>query len=325
MYTLYTAKKVFVLSNGAVMSLKQYLDDKYKREFLRTSKSLLGYNLTRFPDFARNLDGIQPGLYILGAETSVGKTAFMTNILLDLLQTNINVKGIYFSFDDNKDVIINRFLSLLTAIEINRVQIPHALPEVMLNILTSNGYSCLKEWADTGRLDILDMSDVHNFDELNEVIYAKRNQQLVVCIDGIHNINISHNSITHREQNVLRANKLKWLRDTYRIPLICSGEIKRKDSKTSMDHPTCNDILESSKFAYNANVVLMLHPENFALFKESTESHLMLYFEKNKISAFKGKQRLYFMKNNGRLLEDAATIKPTIDIINKLTECSYQY
>ena len=91
--------------------LSKFLSDKYDREKLRDA-DLLGYRLNKFPQIARNIDGVQPGFYLIGADTNIGKTAFATNLFLDVIASNTNVKGIYFSLDDNKNIILNRFLGI---------------------------------------------------------------------------------------------------------------------------------------------------------------------------------------------------------------------
>ena len=101
--------------------LGKFLWDKYDREKLRDA-DLLGYRLNKFPQIARNIDGVQPGFYLIGADTNIGKTAFATNLFLDILDSNANVKGIYFSLDDNKNIILNRFLGIESGLPLNKLQ-----------------------------------------------------------------------------------------------------------------------------------------------------------------------------------------------------------
>ena len=89
--------------------LTKSLRDKYDRDMSRDPNELLGYNLTRFAKLAKNVDGIQPGFYVVAAETNAGKTAFLCNLALDLLDPNDDLVGLYFSLDDSRDVILNRF------------------------------------------------------------------------------------------------------------------------------------------------------------------------------------------------------------------------
>jgi len=302
------------------MSLDNYLNLKYIRECSRERVDLIGHALNRFPSLARNLDGLQSGLYIVGAETNIGKTAFMTNLFLNAIQSNEHIKGIYFSFDDNKDTIINRFLAILTALDINQVQSPKSLSPALGTTLMNIGYDCLKKLALSNRLAIYDMNDVNNFEEVTNIIEQNKNNNLIVCIDGIYNLSINTTTSSIREENILRANKLKILVDLYKIPLITSVEVRKKNN--TQQTPTIDDIMETSKFGYNANVVFMLYPENFQEFKEQNDPYLIINVEKNKLSAFKGVMRLRFLKSKGYMIgeeiqNDFVNILKAISIASK--------
>lgn len=287
-----------------ITMLSTYLQKKYERDLLSEPSSYLGYSLSWLRTIADNLDGIQEGLYLIAAETNVGKTALMTNLFIDILNTNTLAKGIYFSFDDNKDAIINRFLSLLTAIDINYTKAPCRLTEEGRSILTTFGYGRLNEWAESEKLNIYDMNDVTNFTQLHDLIKQHSNpDQLVICIDAIHNLSMSE-TVGIREENIMRANKLKWLVDTYRIPVLVTAEVRKKEAKGALNIPTTHDIMESSKFAYNAQVVFMLHSEQSYLPCDTPTSNLVINCEKNKLSGFKGKMNFCFLKNMGRLVQE---------------------
>ncbi len=102
--------------------LSSYLQEKYEREKQRGTLQSLGYPLKKFKRLATNIDGIQPGFYVVSAETNVGKTAFLTNLFLDILDENIEVQGLYCSLDDSRDVIINRFIGIRTGLNLNQIQ-----------------------------------------------------------------------------------------------------------------------------------------------------------------------------------------------------------
>lgn len=302
------------------MDLSSYLKNKYDTEYAREFHNLLGYGLNRLAQLADYLDGIQPGLYIVGAETNIGKTALTINMFLSALQSNEHVKGIYFSFDDNKDVIINRLLSILTGFDINLVQFPQKLSPPLRSILSRVGYDALINLALSNRLEIYDMTTIDNFSAIQEIIEKNKNTPLIVCIDGICNLDLGTDSTgSAREDTIIRANKLKYLVDSYKIPVIATVEVRKKDTKANTsDGPTVNDIMETSKFGYNAHAVLMLHPENLQDFKEKPDPYLIISFEKNKLSAFKGKLRLKFIKAKGFLIceNDEAHFSQLLNIIN---------
>ena len=62
--------------------------------------------------------------------------------------------------------------------------------------------------------------------------------------------------------------------------------------------------METGKFAYNANVVWLLSPDNRDKFKTDEEPLLVLDYAKNKLSGFKGIQKLKLIKSKVRLQEE---------------------
>ena len=282
---------------------EKYLEEKYQRDNKRENDELLGYRLDKFKEIAKKIDGIQPGFYLIGGETNKGKTAFSTNLFLDVLDNNPETKGIYFSLDDNKDIIIERFVSILTGMYINEVK--RKQEKVAKERKIVKAYEKLKDYARSGRLDIKDLSEITHIDSLETEIRKWEGDNLFVAIDGLYNLEIGKGYGGIREENIERAQKVKSLVDIYRLPIICTGELrKRTPSQSQKKTPTRDDLMETGKFAYNATVIWLLYPENIEQFGETPEPMLRLKFEKNKLSSFTGCQKLKFIKAKGIIKED---------------------
>ena len=171
--------------------LSDRLMEKYELEKNRES-ALLGYPMTKFKNLCENIDGLQPGLYIIGAETNVGKTALLTNIALDLMDTNPEVRVLYFSLDDSWSVITNRFLGILTGLELNKVQRMQQCESDAIKV--QDAYQELAHLANDGRLYIKDLSEVTNFNQAEAVVRELYEQSnLAVFIDGLYNLEVEGN------------------------------------------------------------------------------------------------------------------------------------
>jgi len=310
---LQNAAGVLSVPNKTSIPLDQYLEDKYQRESSRTSP-LLGYPLQQLQSISKNIDGIQPGFYIIAAETNIGKTALLTNLFLDLLTTNQHLKGLYFSLDDSKDVIINRFVSNISGVKINRLQKKTSDPEEAVAI--AKAYETLKLFAGSQRLLLKDISEISTVEQLEQDIQLEAESgELIVVIDGLYNLGMDTKRAGIREENIDRANKVKALVDTYKIPIICTGEIRKAQIGTSKDRePTINDLMETGKFAYNANLVLLLYPQDVNEFATSDIATLNVKFAKNKLSHFKGTLQLKFHKQKS-FIEDPNAILVTPSIL----------
>lgn len=286
-------------------SLGEYLEEKYKAEKERKIDHLLGYRLDRFSEIARHIDGLQyPGLYLIGAYTNRGKTALLTSLALDALFSNPGITVMYFSLDDNVDTIVNRFLSIMTGIDINKVQKEQANPGDQDRLRKK--YDELKVLADGGRLIIKDREEVSCINDLAAEIRERAGGKLVVFIDDVHNLLIGSGYDGLREENIDRANKIKDLAMLYKLPIICTAELRKKGTGEAVDRrPNINDFMETGKFAYNANVVWLLYSQtkNSEAFDEEKEPTLILDYVKNKFSDFTKTRNLVFTKAQGKIKE----------------------
>jgi DNA primase catalytic core len=281
-------------------SLSEHLKQKFDVESVREC-DLLGYKMISFKNVCKYVDGIQPGFYLLSAETSVGKTACLTNMFIDLILANPDVKGIYFSLDDNRDVIINRLLGFLTDIPLNQIQRKQENTTNQMKLVQA--YDSLISLSDQGRLDIKDLSEVDSISKCEKIIRENVNRPLFVVIDGLYNLEIEGNQST-REMNIDRANRIKTLVDIHKIPVICSGELRKKTTgDNSKKPPTLHDIMETGKLAYNANIVWLLYPKNISSFSTDDEPELVLEFAKNKLSFFRSTIDLKFVRKTGKIIE----------------------
>jgi hypothetical protein len=281
-------------------SLAEYLREKQKRDSERDPNELLGYPLSLFKQIAEKTDGIQSGFYVIGGYTNVGKTAFLSNLFYDLLITNKETTGIYFSLDDNKDIIINRFLGIKTGINLNEIQKNQRDSKNEKTLLDAYDFLC--NLIDKGRLDIQDISEINNMDKLTLEIKKKlnTNKNLFVAIDGLHNLEVNINKRYGgiREENIEKANKIKVLVDTFMIPILATVELRKRTSGSDPEKkPTLDDIMESGKFAYNSNLVWLLSQA------EGCDLTIKLDFKKNKLSSFKGDFRLAFIPETGKVKE----------------------
>jgi DNA primase catalytic core len=292
-----------------VLPLSDRLLGKYQDEKNRTG-NLLGFPLTKFKSLCENIDGVQSGLYLIGAETNVGKTAMLTNVSMDLIESNPDVRVVYFSMDDSWNVIANRLLGILTEIDLNLVQRRQTNDADTIKL--KNAYHYLMELADHDRLMIKDLGEVSNYDQIEAIIRELSDDNFAVFLDGLFNVEVSSQGKSIREANIERANKLKTLVDSYNVPIVCTAELRKKTREDGKDKaPTIHDFMETGKFGYNANVAWILSSKYADSGLDKTP--VTLKYEKNKLSGFKGGQELTFNRNKGIIKETIAlsSIQPT--------------
>jgi hypothetical protein len=291
--------------NNIQVTPEESLGDLLRKQFEvddnRDPNIPLGYKLVKFKKLSAHIDGLQAGLYIIAAESSVGKTAFLTNICLDLINTNQDVKVLYLSLDDSKKYTVYRFLSILTGYHINDVRKKSNDPNKRNTLNAKRQF--LLDLIENDRLDVQDLSDLTHIDQLKTILEAmKSTKNLVLFIDGVYNLEVDSSKQGIRIENIERALALKTIVDKYSIPVVASGELRKKTSVDGKNKkPTLHDIMETGKFVYNANVVWLLSGKADEL--KTDEPLVTLEFAKNKLSDFKGDHKLCFKRATGTMSE----------------------
>jgi hypothetical protein len=291
-----------------IVPFDKELESQFLLDDTRDPNQLLGFPLTKFKELAGHVDGLQPGFYLLAAETNVGKTAVLTNMCLDILETNPDVTVMYFSLDDSRKYTAYRFLSIITQLSINDTHKQQTDP-VRAKVLMDSRKNLI-ELVRSERLIVKDTAEINTADQLiAEIQGFKDKGKLVVFIDGLYNLLVGDKfKGSTREDNIERARIVKYLVDTYRIPLITTGELRKKTKEEKKDkEPVIDDLMETGKFAYNANVVWLLYGKADDL--KSDEPTLTLEYVKNKLSDYKGIQYLTFKRATGTMNEVSAFLQ----------------
>lgn len=289
-------------------NLEKFLLDCYDVEYSRDPNSLLGHKLSKFAGIEEKLDGIQRGFYIMAAETNVGKTAFLSNLYFDLIETNPDICGVYFSMDDNKKDIRNKIISSRTKIPLTQLQKRQRDPDDERRKKEMNNH--LIDLYRQGRMLLFDQSDLTYISQVRALADQLffQSKPFFFAVDGLFNLNIG-NYEYKREENIERANELKRIADIYEIPMICSAEVRKsvqKNRPTQSDNLkarrlTLDDIMETAKYVYNANVVWLLSEiEN----TNPDEISLELKYAKNKLEKFKQCQTLIYQPEYGNVYEE---------------------
>lgn len=269
----------------------------------RDPNKLLGLPLNKFKTLANNIDGIQPGFYFLGAESNVGKTALLTNLALDVLDTNSDATVLYFSLDDSRLYTTYRCLSILTGFHINSVRKPN-VNHTDFHTLQAQRNVFLK-YVKNEQLILKDLSEVYHMDHLMKFIETYQDRDdLVVFVDGLYNLEVDAGKNEGiRVQNIEKANKIKLITDKYGIPLIATGDLRKKlKGESKKTKPTMHDLMETGRYAYNANVIWLLYPDDPDTVNQSYQI-LSLEYAKNKLSDFKGIQGMDFTRSTGTIKE----------------------
>lgn len=283
-----------------IKSFTEFLKEKREAERRRDPSKPLGLPLSKFKNLEHQADGIQAGLYLIGAGPNVGKTAFSVNVAIDLIKTNPKAAIYFYTLDDSKSIIINRFLGALTLMQINKIQKGFST-STEDNKRIDEAYETLARWNEEGRLYIKDIEEIKHIADIENGVRAEKEagRPVVVFVDALYNLQVdTMTGAGIREMNIDRAIQIKGIVDKFDIPLFCTVEIRKNPKRTGGAQektaaPTLDDIMETGKFAYNANLVWILHSVN-----EQKDGETFIDVEiscvKNKLNYDKKKRDLKF-------------------------------
>jgi DNA primase len=305
--TLSTQSKQIALDfdrsvRGAQQPLLDLLNEKENIESQRAANSILGYPLSKFSIISKHLSGLQTGLYIIAADPNIGKTAFLLNLLLDAIEKNPDTSTVFYSMDDSRKTIVNRLLAILTQIDINTVQSKQANTKDSSEL--KKAYEYLRQKIAEKRLDIKDAMDLSSMDAIELDLLARENQdKLIVGIDGLFNVGVEGDQNSIRETNIERANGLKGFTQKFRMPLLATAEIRKTMAGVKKAERSIQDIMETGKFGYNADVVWIMQTADPEKAKSQSQIEVCLKFEKNKLSSFKDQMTMTFYKSKSTFSE----------------------
>jgi replicative DNA helicase len=280
------------------VKLDDFLAAKKNRDAERNAGDRIGFALQDFAEIDRELLGLQSGLYIIAADPNIGKTALLVSLMIDVLNSNADASCLFYSMDDSRDMIVNRLLAHLADMRINDVRFKMA--DDRQKQLLENAYQLLTRWFQEGRIDIREGSDFLTMSRINSEIRRHDNREkLVVFIDGLYNVPLetAHDSI--RVENIERANQVKQLVRSFKVPVIATAEFRkqgREESAQAKKERTLHDIMETGKYGYNADLAILLSPKDVEAYREQDEPIIVADFSKNKLESFRGSMEFKFIR-----------------------------
>src|SRR2546423_823601 len=175
----------------------------FEADDTRDPNKEVGMKLTAFPKINRLMSGIQPGFYVIAAGPHVGKTLLSVCLFNDLIQSNPDATGLYFSLDDSKATIGYRLMSAHAGIPKMAFLTPKKLFEgkdVSKQVVEA------RAWLQSlrPRLSVFDLGDsITESDIENEVKLRADQGPTFVFVDALANLETGRASI--RDQAERRA------------------------------------------------------------------------------------------------------------------------
>ena len=278
-------------------ALTEYMADlKQRRQDVLDGKAL-GLP-TGFTDLDKTLGGLQPSsLYTIGALTGYGKSAFATNIAL-----NVAIKAkhaMLISLEMSHKEIVQRVLGMDAEMD------QSALRDANPDVLTKEVMSSLEIRAKSlEQCDIKIEDHAYSISDICAKVkrtHSRKPLDLIIVdyLQLIESIETKNKSVTRAQEVADLSRRLKRLAQELEVPVIVLVQLNRKVEDRQEQVPKLSDINESGGIARDSDVVMFLY----------STAEQMQKREENQVYQINVK----VAKNrNGRLHEIALVFSPRI-------------
>jgi len=239
---------------------------------------------------------------------------------------------VFASLDDDVGTILNRMAAIeafkafepepgetgeqyrrarAAAIQINHLR--RRIDDPRTRAAKDAAVSRITELVESGRLQLGDISNIQTHQDVESMIRraASNGMSPLVVVDAVFNLSVGAEDLPTREANIQRANYVKALATRFDVPVLATAEIRKAPpgrERSADNPPRLDDIMESGKFAYNADCVAMLYPRDPDTFQGNETAELVFDIQKNKWAGYKGRLILDFRKLAG-VIEPAASME----------------
>lgn len=249
--------------------------------------------------------GLFPGFIIIGGDSNLGKTAFISQLAWGIVENNKNVYVMDLSLDDAMPDKLARVAACSGQLIINAVKTPLNYMEYPLMLIRrKNAILKLRGHVDKYRAYDSTFStfveDIEKEIEEKLIMFDAQgiDKQLVVCIDNFHDLNIlSQPGLQDKAKFDFLAQWCSDMAIKHNIVIICSAELKKLNGNR---RPMLDDLRESVKIKYEAKAILLVYNEvhykgdsadvfymkNGSPFKQPV---FEVHFAKNKFGTYKGR------------------------------------
>lgn len=287
-----------------------------------------------FPIFDEKLEGLDEGLYVLGAESNVGKSAILANLLWGYAMNEDNkLFGVYFSLDDSRNELIPRFIAMNQGIPINVASKPQRYQSMVeAGAPNSSDYVEMLQKRSTGiqqlkdasrKFKIVDSETINCGEKLVDYCiklqeYVKSfdpDMNIIVGIDSLADIQWPSQNFRAGDENAVvsfTARQIKSLAvDVLHCPIFGTYHLRKIDQTK---RPNIADMKSSGTLIYEASAIFLAHndvgrnQQNAAIYwtlegNSELQPVIEFHWAKNKKSTFKGRTYFDLIAGHSKILE----------------------
>jgi replicative DNA helicase len=251
-------ERIFAIAEKKVGDAAKYLGDVAAEVYSALEDKGRGGTMTQFPDLDDKLNGLQNGeMIIVAGRPSMGKTAFAMNIVENVATSAQKIPCAVFSMEMSRQQLAQRMLCTLSNIDGHKVRRGLMTKEEyiqMAEVVTS--LASVPIWVDDSPgLSVLDVRA--------KARRLKRQQNIgLIMIDYMQLMD--NPGPESRQQQITEISRgIKAVARELEIPVICVSQLNRASEGREGHRPHMSDLRESGSIEQDADVVMLLHREDY--------------------------------------------------------------
>ena len=250
-------KRVFEIANKKLGSATSHLGEIAMEVYEMLEGTGRRGLMTKFVDLDDMLNGLQEGeLIIVAARPSMGKTAIAMNIVENIASQNIPCA--VFSLEMSKQQLAQRMMCSRAQVDSQRVRKgllqSHEFQRLAMMV---NEMNKLPIWVDDSPgLTILELrAKVRRLCQQNDQIR-------MVMIDYLQLMD--NPGVESRQQQISEISRgIKAIAREMKLPVVCLSQLNRASEGRDGHRPRMSDLRESGSIEQDADVVALLHREDY--------------------------------------------------------------
>jgi len=229
---------------------------------------------TGFEKVDELIGGLSLGEYVvIGSRPSMGKTQLLINLSLHISQ---NLPVFFYSYDHSDYLLMNRFISTLTNISIQKIHQKNLSNDELKEI------SLAKKDINKYKIFINDSPDSSISAFKEQCLYQINNHDVKVIIVDYLQLMTSYRYRNHRESEVSNISReLKKIARDNNVCVIVTSQLSRAvEMRSGTKRPMLSDLRESGAIEQDADKVIFLHsPENYGFIEDEEGNSLVNVIE----------------------------------------------
>jgi len=259
-------------NNG--LSFNDYVKERIER--IKNGGSQYQGVQSYYPRLDETIGGFQDGsLHYIGARTSMGKTAFLLNLIQNIMKNEPGTNIAFLSLEMREETIAAKLLCMKALIQFSDYSNMRFTEEALERLYESQKLLSDNLILDGSPVDVSSMSS-----KIRRLVKVDKAKIIFIdyltCIKATENLNSSHERVNQVSKALLSLAK------ELNVPIVCLAQLNRALTSRSDKSPTLADFRESGSIEEDADVCMLLHRPKY--YDESnTDVFLHLIVAKNRL------------------------------------------